>query len=102
TGNDIRENSAEMSQLPRPTFTLGDDGKLVQHDFKPAGERIGQWLLGRSALYAWQKAWAVTEKLLEKIRDTTAAANAKLVVIIIPDVVQVDDATWNAVVAQSP
>ncbi len=136
TGNDIRENSREMGTLPRPTFSLDAQGALVPHPFTPRGERLGQWLLGRSALYAWQKhevrrlmfraragarggdpmhevyatredprwttAWLVTEALLARMRDTVEQAGATLRIFVIPDVVQVDDDAWTALVAQSP
>lgn len=136
TGNDIRENSREMSHLPRPTFSVDDKGNLVAHPFTPRGERLGQFILGRSAFYAWQKdlvrrlmfrvrarvqggdpmhavystvttpawdnAWRVTEALLRDMKRLTDARNIPLVVFVMPDVLQVDEALFAQVEAASP
>ena len=113
-----------------------ENGELKAHPFTPRGTRAGQWLLGRSALYAWQKhvvrraffraraaavggdpmhavfstradpgwdeAWAVTEALLARIAERTRAAGVPLLMLVIPDVNQVDDVAWETVVKASP
>lgn len=50
----------------------------------------------------WKRAWAVTEAMLLALRDDTQAAGATLVVLLIPEQMQVDPAEWAANLATHP
>jgi len=50
----------------------------------------------------WRRAWAVTEALLLAIRDEAEAVGAPLLLLLIPEQVQVDEAAWQATLAERP
>lgn len=54
------------------------------------------------ATEVWKRAWAVTEAMLLTLRDETAAAGAKLLLLLIPEQMQVDEAAWQENLATHP
>jgi lysophospholipase L1-like esterase len=135
-GNDIRENSATLSAVPRPTFVVDDHGELAPKPFLPRGTEWLRSLVDASALYHWQKhevrkvvfrvraalqggdpmhrvyasrpgaewegAWRVTHLLLARIARDSQEMGARLLLAVMPDVIQLDDALWNAMLHASP
>ncbi len=53
-GNDVSDNSSELSTSPRPYFTLVN-GRLMAQPRSEARQRIAGWLNEHSWLYTWQK-----------------------------------------------
>jgi len=54
-GNDIVDNSAELTGYPRPYFSLDAAGALVPPRSTTTRDLFTQWLNDYSALYVWQK-----------------------------------------------
>ena len=53
-GNDVSDNSAELSNSPRPYFRL-EDGRLVVSRPSQSRQAATAWLNEHSRLYVWQK-----------------------------------------------
>jgi lysophospholipase L1-like esterase len=54
-GNDLADNSAELTSAPRLYFDLDREGRLRQLPFGFEPNPLGEWLDRNSALYVWQK-----------------------------------------------
>ena len=55
-GNDLADNSFELTRAPRLYFDLDASGRLVQLPFAFEPSPIAGWLDRRSRFYVWQKA----------------------------------------------
>ncbi len=51
---------------------------------------------------AWRQAWAVTETLLLVLRDEISAAGEPLLVVLVPEHIQVDPAAWRDLLQRCP
>lgn len=133
-GNDVSDNSSELSTSPRPYFTLVD-GQLVEQPPSPTRQRLAGWLNEHSRLYAWQKrqmqkveryvkrsvvvnpvhrvfeaeadermqrAWALTEALILRLRDEVERDGATLLVSYIPFSDEVNPDWWEQTLRESP
>ena len=54
-GNDLADNSFELTHAPRLYFDLDAQGRLRQMPFAFQRGPVGEWLDRRSRLYVWQK-----------------------------------------------
>ena len=55
-GNDLADNSYELTRAPRLYFDLDASGRLVQLPFAFEPNPVGRWLDRWSRFYVWQKA----------------------------------------------
>ena len=55
-GNDLADNSYELTRAPRLYFDLDSSGRLVQLPFAFEPNPVGAWLDRWSRFYVWQKA----------------------------------------------
>jgi hypothetical protein len=55
-GNDLADNSYELTRAPRLYFDLDASGRLRQLPFAPRASGLAAWLDRSSRLYVWQKA----------------------------------------------
>ena len=78
---------------PRILRALG-----LAHD--NAGERTRLRLYERDAPERVQRGWKLAEAILETMRDETARAGSRLVVLVVPDRIQVEDPLWEKVVRE--
>jgi len=54
-GNDLADNSAELTSAPRLYFELDAQGRLRQRPFAWQPNPLGEWLDRHSRFYGWQK-----------------------------------------------
>ncbi len=54
-GNDLADNSYELTRAPRLYFDLDESGRLRQLPFAPRASGLAAWLDRWSRLYVWQK-----------------------------------------------
>ena len=55
SGNDLGDNSRELTSNPRIYFDFDESGQLVQLPFSASRSRSSRWLNLNSRLYVWQK-----------------------------------------------
>jgi len=55
SGNDVSDNSSELSTNPRIYFTLDRNGNLVQEPYNQLRSRASSFLNDHSRFYLWQK-----------------------------------------------
>jgi hypothetical protein len=55
-GNDLADNSYELTRAPRLYFDLDESGRLVRLPFAFDPNPVGSWLDSWSRFYVWQKA----------------------------------------------
>lgn len=89
SGNDVSDNSRELSNSPRPYFTLVD-GRLVGSWPSASRRWAAEWLNEHSRFYTWQK--RQTQKIERLVKRTVVVDPVHRVFVVKPD--EVMDRAW--------
>jgi hypothetical protein len=125
-GNDVTDNSSELSHNLRIYFEIDDHDRLTQRPFNVTRGKLSAWLNAHSRLYVWQKAirhgveqggihkslastddgrhrraWELTERLIVALRDEVERRGSRFVLALYPAAEQVDPRQWDAMLAQA-
>ena len=134
-GNDVSDNSSELSNFPRKYYRLDDDGALMEEPSSELRGLASRLLNEHSRFYVWQKsrmrevehlfkrtvevdpvhrvfeatyearverAWAITEALLETLRDRVERDGASFLTVYVPYADEVNPGWWDETLENAP